>query len=194
MKNNPFVVSLHDLLRRPGEMKIANFSIDEHEAIGTEIVSVLPTTSIDIDLRLESVSEGVLATGEVHTEADAQCGRCLENVIFDIDESFVQLFYYLPSAPNKGKKKGGKGDKKEDLTLAELEEEEALFIENDMIDLDLPVRDAVVLNLPLNPLCSEDCLGLCPDCGLKLIDLPEDHSHPKTDIRWAGLEGLDFSK
>lgn len=194
MKSNPFVVSLHDLQRRPGEMKIANFSVAEHEAIGTEIVAVLPTTSIDIELRLESVSEGVLATGEVHTEADGQCGRCLDNVIFDIDESFVQLFYYKPEAPSKGKHKGGKSNKKEDLTLVELEEEEALFIVNEMVDLDLPIRDAVVLNLPLNPLCSDDCPGLCPDCGLKLIDLPEDHSHPKTDIRWAGLEGFDFSK
>jgi 1-deoxy-D-xylulose-5-phosphate synthase len=44
------------------------------------------------------------------------------------------------------------------------------------------------------PLCSEDCLGLCPDCGQKWADLPDEHQHEAIDARWAGLAGLDFKK
>ena len=49
-------------------------------------------------------------------------------------------------------------------------------------------------NLPINPLCSSDCPGLCPDCGMKWIELPEDHEHAPADIRWAGLENWDGGK
>jgi uncharacterized protein len=51
------------------------------------------------------------------------------------------------------------------------------------------VRDAVVLALPLSPVCSQDCQGLCVGCGRRLEDLPADHSHELVDPRWAGLAG-----
>ena len=60
-------------------------------------------------------------------------------------------------------------------------------MEGDFINLDGPIRDALVLNLPVNPLCSEDCEGLCPTCGVKWAELPDDHAHAAADIRWAGL-------
>ena len=61
-----------------------------------------------------------------------------------------------------------------------------------MMDLEPPIRDAIVLDLPVNPLCEPDCLGLCPDCGHKWAMLPEDHAHEVMDSRWTGLAGLDF--
>ena len=51
------------------------------------------------------------------------------------------------------------------------------------------LRDAVVLDLPLAPLCSEDCLGLCPDCGVRLAEDPS-HAHDTSDPRWAALTAL----
>ncbi len=63
-------------------------------------------------------------------------------------------------------------------------------MDGDEIDLEGPIRDAIILNLPINPLCSPDCLGLCPDCGEKWENLPEDHAHEVIDARWAGLAGL----
>jgi len=63
-------------------------------------------------------------------------------------------------------------------------------MDGDIIDLDGPVRDAIILNLPINPLCDQDCAGLCQDCGQKWADLPAEHDHGATDIRWAGLESL----
>lgn len=61
-----------------------------------------------------------------------------------------------------------------------------------MMDLEPPIRDAIVLDLPVNPLCDPDCLGLCPDCGQKWALLPQDHAHEVIDARWTGLAGLDF--
>ena len=62
-------------------------------------------------------------------------------------------------------------------------------MEGEFIDLEPSVRDAIILNLPLNPLCDPDCPGLCPTCGVKWSELPDDHAHEVTDIRWSGLEG-----
>jgi len=52
------------------------------------------------------------------------------------------------------------------------------------------LRDAMVLALPVHPLCREDCPGLCPDCGALWDELPADHDHRQVDSRWAALEGL----
>jgi len=70
------------------------------------------------------------------------------------------------------------------------DEEEIRFMQGDEIDLDGPIRDVIILNLPQNPLCKPDCKGLCPDCGEKLENLPPDHAHEKVDARWAALGDL----
>ena len=60
------------------------------------------------------------------------------------------------------------------------------------VDTEQTVRDALVLALPLAPLCRPDCPGLCPDCGEKWADLPPEHGHETLDPRWAALrERLD---
>ena len=74
----------------------------------------------------------------------------------------------------------------------DLDGDDELWLEGNNLDLEAPLRDAIVLDLPVNPLCSSDCLGLCPDCGEKWEKLPDEHAHQGVDARWAGLAGLDF--
>ena len=70
------------------------------------------------------------------------------------------------------------------------EEGEVSRLEKDLLDLEPVVRDAIVLALPLTPLCTPDCAGLCVTCGERLDDLPPDHSHEALDPRWAALSQL----
>ena len=121
---------------------------------------------IDLDLRLESVSEGVLATGVVSAELVGECSRCLGEVREERDFDLQELYYY----PGRDA------------------EEDALFVVDEYIDLDPPMRDAIVLELPFTPLCREDCLGLCPICGFNLNDDPEHNHGEQIDPRWEGLE------
>src|SRR5919205_464097 len=72
-------------------------------------------------------------------------------------------------------------------TEATSEEDEVRLVENDRIDLEPMIRDLVVLALPLSPVCSDDCQGLCVDCGQRLDELPADHSHDVLDPRFAAL-------
>jgi uncharacterized protein len=69
------------------------------------------------------------------------------------------------------------------------EDEVAPVIVDDLIDMTEVLRDAVVLALPLAPLCSADCLGLCPECGILLAQAPG-HAHEQLDPRWAALQTL----
>ena len=70
------------------------------------------------------------------------------------------------------------------------EDDETSRLEGDLLDLEPLLRDAVVLALPFQPLCREDCPGLCAECGARLADDP-DHGHDaEIDPRWAALQGL----
>jgi uncharacterized protein len=123
-----------------------------------------------LDVRLESVTEGVLATGSVTGTVAGECGRCLSEFTDELAVDFVELFAYPHSAT-------------EETTDAD----EVPRIEGDHLDLEPVVRDAVVLSLPLTPLCRPDCGGLCPECGERFDDLPENHTHVQLDPRWAAL-------
>lgn len=172
-----FLISAHDLPRRAGEMREYELTFEGHEPIGVPLLLVPSASSIYLDLRLEAVDQGVLVTGKVSAEAVGECTRCLDPVTFPIDESFQELFHYQvdPRQKPKGKE------------IEVVDEDELLEMDGDLIDLDGAIRDAVILNLPVNPLCSEECEGLCSTCGVKWQLLPDEHAHTSTDIRWAGL-------
>ena len=188
MSKNPFLFNAHDLPRRPGEMREYELTFDVHEALGFEVLAIAEDEPIDIDLRIESVAEGILATATVRTEASGECGRCLDAVYYDVDESFQELYEYVED-PRQARKKNKPGKKRVNKAEEEdLDEDLVRQMDGELIDLDGPIRDAIILNLPINPLCEPDCPGLCPDCGMKWVELPEDHEHAPADIRWAGLE------
>jgi uncharacterized protein len=189
MPQNPFLFNTHDLPLRAGEMREYELTIDKHEALGFEVLAIAQDEPIEIDLKIESVAEGVLATASVRTIASGECGRCLDPVEYDVDESFQELYEYTED-PRQARKKD-KHKKRDAKDLEELDDEdEVRQMTGDLIDLDGPIRDAIILNLPINPLCDQDCQGLCQDCGQKWADLPDDHDHGATDIRWAGLSSL----
>ena len=133
-----------------------------------ELVRVPAGAEVELDLRLESVMEGVLVTGTAGAPLTAECGRCLEPLTDRLTVDVQELFGYEP-APDDA---------------------EAPTLDGDLIDLTELLRDAVVLALPLNPVCADDCAGLCPGCGGKLADLPPDHVHDILDPRWAALDAL----
>jgi len=123
-----------------------------------------------LDVRLESVTEGVLVTGTVTGSVTGECGRCLTSFTEDLAADFVELFAYPNSA-----------------TEETTDPDEVPRLVGDHLDLEPVVRDAVVLSLPLTPLCRPDCGGLCAECGELLDELPENHTHAQLDPRWAAL-------
>jgi uncharacterized protein len=170
---NPLVLDTRELGRRPGSMRPVQLSAPAPEGLGiVDLIGVPVGAELVLDLRLESVMDGVLVSGVVTAPVSGECGRCLDDVSDTLAVRIQELFVY-PEAST---------DHDADDQVAQLQ--------GDHLDLTSTLRDAVVLALPLTPLCSEDCQGLCATCGERLDDLPDDHSHQETDARWGALAGL----
>jgi uncharacterized protein len=173
---SPFVFEVREFGRRPGAMRQFDRDLPAENLIGGEgssLDGLYTSDSADLllDLRLESVVEGVLATGRVSGSLVAECVRCLDPVEVEVDADFQELFYY-------------------DLDdLSTQEREEAVAVVEELLDVEALVRDALVLELPLQPLCEPDCPGLCSECGAALAEDP-DHHHDAVDPRWAALGAL----
>ena len=178
----------YELPRRAGEMKEYELDLVLQEPVGIPLISVPTAATIEVDMRLESVTEGVLVSAQIFATAIGECTRCLDPIELDIDRSIQELYRYAPTNEKGGRR--NKGGKKIDSDIDDLDNDDELEMEGDYIDLETPIRDAIVLELPINPLCRQDCPGLCPDCGGKWAELEADHLHEVIDVRWKGLAGL----
>lgn len=172
----PLVLDTRELGRRPGSMRTVRFPAPAPDALGGELIGVPAGSEIDLDLRLESVMAGVLVSGTAAVQLAGECGRCLATVDDTLTVDLQELFAYSESTT--------------DETAYDMADEETARMEGDLLDLEPALRDAVVLALPLTPLCREDCSGLCAECGERLDDLPHDHAHEAPDARWSALQGL----
>jgi uncharacterized protein len=186
-----FQFNTHELPRRAGEMKEYQLDLEILEAVGVPLVAVPAGDVIEVDMRLESVAEGILLSADIYAIAKGECIRCLDPVEITVERKIQELYRYEPTNDKGGKRKkhSSRMDTSDEIDLDAVDE---LWLDGNEMNLEIPIRDAVVLDLPVNPLCSEGCLGLCPDCGEKWEKLPEDHAHEVIDARWAGLAGLDF--
>ena len=121
-------------------------------------------------LVLNLSAEGVYVSGTVSAPLAGECSRCLEELTDHLTVDIGELFAYPHS-----------------VTDETTDDDELPRVVADHVDVEQTVRDAVVLALPLAPLCTDDCAGLCPDCGERRADLPPDHGHDTMDPRWAAL-------
>ncbi len=168
---SPLVLEVHELGRQAGRMKEIQRIVPAPADLAIDMIGVPEGSDVELDLRLESVVEGVLVTGTASVSLVGECARCLER-LQDTGSYTIQELYFYP---------GREAD------------DDASWVQNDQIDLDPALRDAVVLELPFTPLCREDCAGLCPLCGADLNQLP-DHSHSDPiDPRWQQLADVAVS-
>ena len=163
--NGPLVLPVRDIVHRPGEMREHRLSLPAPAKWGEGLVSVAEGEPLDIEVRLESVHEGILVTAEIATEYAGVCGRCLTDIREPVEVEFQELFGYP-------------GDEANDFE-----------VQDDHVDLETPVRDSIVLSLPFQPVCQPDCPGLDPNTGERLTSdaVPES----PVDPRWAALKALN---
>jgi uncharacterized protein len=166
------VLDTRELGRRPGSQREVSRTVPAPADLGIEVLRVPEGAPVELDLRTEAVMEGVLVTGTARAALEGECVRCLEPISEEIEVRFQELFVY------------------DDREVDPDEELEVSKLQDDLVDLEPLLRDAVVLALPFQPLCEDDCPGLCVECGARLADDP-DHTHGEpVDPRWAALATL----
>jgi len=168
----PLVLDTRELGRRPGSQREDSRTVPAPADLGIEVLRVPEGSPVELDWRLEAVMDGVLVTGSAQVGLEGECVRCLEPLDDTREVRFQELYLYP------------------DDRSADTEDDEVRRLEGDLLDLEPVLRDAVVLSLPFQPLCREDCPGLCAECGARLADDP-DHAHDApVDPRWAALAAL----
>ena len=165
-------------------MREVSATVTAPEGIGISAISVPVGSDIELDFRLESVVEGVLVTGTALVNLLGECSRCLDPIADQMDVDLQELYRY-PETDAYGRQN-------KDAVVDQDDDNETLYLDGDLLDLEPVLRDAVVLDLPIAPLCQEDCLGLCPECGFGLNEDPT-HAHEVLDPRWASLTALGNS-
>ena len=167
------MLDTRELGRRPGSQRQVTRTVPAPADLGIEVLRVPEGAPVELDLLLEAVMEGVLVTGTAHAVLDGECARCLEPLSDEIEARFQELFVYVEHQTSHD------------------EDDEVSRLEGDLVDLEPLLRDAVVLALPFQPLCEDDCPGLCTECGARLADDPG-HTHEEPiDPRWAKLAKLE---
>lgn len=174
---SPLVINISRLGRRPGSMMTHQETVPSPARIGLDLIAIEKGAPVQLDLRLESVSEGVLVTGTASAPTAGECARCLTAITGDVQIELTELFAYPDSTTDETSESDeiGRVDTRG---------------QTDTIDLEQPIVDAVGMELPFAPLCRPDCTGLCPDCGVALAAAEPGHHHDKIDPRWAKLAGL----
>ena len=151
-------------------------TVEAPSDLGTDVIGVPQGDPVELDLRLESVVEGVLVTGSATATATGACVRCLDPVAQPVDGAFQELFVYAERHAHHEE-------------VGDEDAAEEFRIEDGLIDLEPVLRDTVVPALPFQPVCRPDCPGLCSECGMPLAEDPG-HRHDRIDPRWAALSAL----
>jgi uncharacterized protein len=161
----PFLVNVADLVHRPGAHRRERVAapIDGLRVVDA---SVPRGAEVVVDTLLEWVSDGILASGVASAPWTGECRRCLGPVGGELRVEFRELF---TGSPTDG---------------------ESYPLRADHIDLGPLAREALLLDLPLAPLCADACLGLCPTCGADLNRGACQCATEAVDPRWAALDAL----
>lgn len=150
----------------PASVRTENRVVPAPADVGSGMVRVPAGSDLALEVQLEEVSEGVLVTATATAQLEGECARCLDEFGSSTRVSFQELF-----------SSGDQGD-------------DGYRLHGDLLDLEPALRDAVVLELPLSPLCRPDCPGLCSQCGIRLADAGPDHQHEDAGGVWAVLKEL----
>lgn len=167
----PWVIDTRELGRRPGSMRSYHRDVPAPAGLGLDVIRIPEGDEVALDVRLESVLEGVLVSGTATAPVAGECARCLDPLADRLEVELTELFAYPDTA-----------------TEETTDPEEVSRVVDDLVDLEPVVRDAVLLALPQAPLCQDNCPGLCPECGAKRAELDAEHRHETMDSRWAALK------
>jgi uncharacterized protein len=166
----PLVFDTRDL--GPGSARALTRQVAAPEHLGVEMARVPAGAELALDLQLEGVAEGVLVTATVTGPLAGECARCLEPFSAPLKVRFQELFVQA-----------------DDSAVDDLDGADSYRLDaSGLLDLGPALRDAVVLELPLSPLCEDGCPGLCAECGVRLADAEPGHGHEQRSAVWAVLK------
>lgn len=148
--------------------------IDVDESIGAECV-VSPARA---HLKIEKAESEIIVTGNVMADIKLQCGRCMED--FSKQRNLPVEVVYHPIDEIR----------KDETHEVRNEELDTGFYEGEELDINELIKEQILLNIPMKPLCSDECLGICMHCGTNLNKRKCDCVTDESDPRFSALKKL----
>lgn len=185
-KRTPWSVSISSLSQRAGQTMDIDGTMPAPDGIGDAVIGIPKGSPVYLSGTAESLPDGLLFTGTVRSMLSGECTRCLKPVSIKLAPAFAAFFTYegqpqkLPHGEEEIEADGDSGDPQDVYPLDP---------KSTMLSCETLIRDNLAEALPSQLLCSPDCKGLCPQCGIDLNENPE-HRHETTDLRWAELENF----
>jgi uncharacterized protein len=161
----PLVFNAAELLRRPGSERRVSVGSTVAE-LGIVDSRFDPGATVTIALRMESLTDGIIVDGELRAPWADSCRRCLAPAAGEVISVIHERYQQVITDPD------------------------AFPIVGDQIDLEPMVRENLLLDAPIAPVCRADCAGLCPTCGIDLNLGTCDCLTTVTDPRWDALSQL----
>lgn len=185
-QNGDLIYNVAQLLKQPvGATRKLNLDTPELRLEDHSMVmhGSGPMTAHDLtgSAKATRINDGVLVQGDVAAIVGMECSRCLTDLSLPVEavleDQFQPIVDVLTGTP---------------IQRAEYEDNDAAFQidANHLMDLSEPVRQAILVALPMKPLCRDDCAGLCPICGANLNEGPCGCESETVDSRWLGLREL----
>jgi uncharacterized protein len=132
-------------------------------------------------VKVTRLQDGVLVQGDVDARVSVECSRCLDRIELPVEGTLEEQ--YLPTVDVETGMPVRRGaDEENDLAFQ--------IDPNHLMDLTEPVRQALLVAMPMKPLCQEDCAGICPQCGANRNEVDCGHVDEPADNRWSGLREL----
>jgi uncharacterized protein len=167
---HPLVFDSQALYRQPGAAQRLNRDVTVSYSWRNDVSGVASDGNIAVSFLLESAHDGILVAASAEVPFQADCVRCLQPTYWTQELRAQQFFAYPEHADE----------------INPDADDDVASMSGDLLDFRDAFRDAVLLALPLTPTCSDDCAGLCSQCGFALAEDPE-HKHVVLDPRWSEL-------
>jgi uncharacterized protein len=151
------------------------------ETVGSDSLPLL--APVRVALRIDKFGAEMLVKGELGTRVELQCSRCLKNFQRDLDVP-VNVIYH-PAEELRGEERHEIKDDELDMG----------FYEGDELDVGELIVEQILLNVPMKPLCTDACRGMCPKCGadlnLKACDCELKVVDPRLEVLKKLLDGKE---
>lgn len=161
---SPLRLNAVELLRRPGSERVVETSLTIAE-LGIDDQRFRAEDPVDVAVRLEALTDGVIVRGDLRGTWHGTCRRCAAPAAGQLDCEVHELYQRTITDPEA-------------------------FELGDLLDLEPMVREVLLLDAPLVPLCRPDCQGLCPTCGVDRNTEACGCTDEVVDPRWSALDDL----
>lgn len=181
-------LSLRDQPHDVGSVRQHHFDWVAPKGWATEVLELPAGACVPLDVTVTSVEDGVLVAVEGDVDLVGDCVRCLDQVTVPVHIDGTEVYTQTSQSSRARRRRDDRANPQIEVEGDDFDPE--YVIEQDSVDLEVLLRDAIFADAPFQPVCDDDCLGICEHCGVRLRDAEPGHVHEFLDPRFAALQVL----